>query len=169
MMAEERRRIARSVAAIRGDWTVEHVDDVIRLHLTNHPYRDVSVALVAVAHIERSRPERVLDKGPWWKAVEQLGGTAPVTAQRHPECAEHKHCPEHTFHPVDPKECPDCRTRVVLDRARIHELAEQAKAELKPAPHAAQPKYLVGPPGSDAVHVDAVRKAADLEAARRRA
>lgn len=121
-MAEERLRIARSVAAIRGDWTVEDVDAFLRLHLKNHPYRDVSVALVAVAHVERSRPELVLSKGPWWKAVEQLGGTSPVTAQRHPQCPIHHRCPNHDDHPADAKRCPDCSPAVLTDPARIAEI-----------------------------------------------
>lgn len=167
MMAEERLRIARSVAAIRGDWTVDQVENFLRLHLKNDAYRDVSVALVAVAHIERSQPELVLSKGPWWQAVEKLGGQATVTAQRHPQCEIHKRCPNHDDHPIGANRCPDCSSTLVTDPTAAKELADAARAEIRKRPSAADTyRIRAGRPLPDTARADHLRARIDQEGSR---
>lgn len=123
-MAEERLRIARAVHAYRPDWTVEHLDSMIRLHLKNHTYREVRVAFAVIVDEPAARtPEYVLNpKGPWWELVAKVSGVVPAIAQRHPECPEHKTCLAHDSHPLGADRCPDCKASLVADPDKIREL-----------------------------------------------
>ncbi|GAB3884503.1 hypothetical protein [Terrabacter terrigena] len=165
MMAAERQRIARSVAAIRGDWTVEAVDAFLRLHLKNHPYRDVHLALSIVAHLDRSTPETVLDpKGRWWKLIADLGGIVPAKIQ-HPQCPMHKTCMAHEDHPVGADRCPDCSSTLVTDEATAKALADAVRAEI-PAHRRTRRKAKADPIAASrppAEHVDAARTLIDQE------
>jgi hypothetical protein len=73
----EAQRIAAAMHAARPDWPAASVLTLIRKKLIDRPRRDVFVALAWVASEPASHtPARVLEAGPWWRAVAIEG--APV-------------------------------------------------------------------------------------------
>lgn len=70
MNDHEAQRIAAAISAARPDWPAASLLTLIRKNLANRPRRDVFVALAWVAcEAETKTPARVLEPGPWWRAV----------------------------------------------------------------------------------------------------
>jgi hypothetical protein len=66
----EAQRIAAAMHAARPDWPASSLLTLIRKKLIDRPRRDVFVALAWVASEPNSAtPARVLEAGPWWRAV----------------------------------------------------------------------------------------------------
>jgi hypothetical protein len=67
----EAERIAAAINVLRPDWPVRSLITLMgREQLKHRPRRDVLVALAWVAsETNSSTPARVLEAGPWWKAV----------------------------------------------------------------------------------------------------
>ncbi|HKO27578.1 MAG TPA: hypothetical protein VJU80_08990 [Solirubrobacteraceae bacterium] len=78
MNEHEIERIAESMNRLRPDWPVRQLKTLLSdERMVNRPRRDVSVALAWVAcESGSSSPYRVLENGPWWKAVAIEGTTA---------------------------------------------------------------------------------------------
>lgn len=72
-------RIAAAMNQARPDWPVKQLKTLLAdPGLVDRPRRDVFVALAWVAcESGTSSPYRVLESGPWWRAVAVEGTTAP--------------------------------------------------------------------------------------------
>jgi hypothetical protein len=82
MNDHEAQRIAAAMHELRPDWPASSLLTLIRKHLIGKPRRDVTVALAWVAcESGTATPARVLEAGPWWRAV-GVDGTGAVG--RHP-------------------------------------------------------------------------------------
>jgi len=94
----EAHRLAASINQLRPDWPLASLSTWIRKHLPERAYRDAAVALTWVAcDPETTSPGRVLEAGPWWRAVTADKGTTSTVTTR---------CPEHPAHAA--WNCPDC-------------------------------------------------------------
>jgi hypothetical protein len=70
MNDHEAQRIAEAIHALRPDWPTASLLTLIRKKLADKPRRDVAVALAWVAcEPDTHTPVRVLEAGPWWRAV----------------------------------------------------------------------------------------------------
>ncbi len=70
MNEHEIERIAGAFNVLRPDWPTGQLRTLLRDKLADRPRRDVMVALSWVAAESGSTsPYRVLEAGPWWKAV----------------------------------------------------------------------------------------------------
>lgn len=88
MNQTEAHRLTAAVCALRPDWPLASVSGWIAKNLLDRPYRDAAVALTWVAtDPETKTPARVLEAGPWWRAV-VAGGEATVSAIT-TMCGEH--------------------------------------------------------------------------------
>lgn len=77
MNDHEAQRIAAAMHAARPDWPASSLLTLIRKKLIDKPRRDVFVALAWVASEPNSAtPARVLEAGPWWRAVAVEGATS---------------------------------------------------------------------------------------------
>lgn len=86
----EAEKIAAAIHVARPDWPASSLLTMIRKNLIDRPRRDVFVALAWVAsEPNTSTPARVLESGPWWRAVAVDGDT---TGRREPfdasECCD---------------------------------------------------------------------------------
>lgn len=105
MIRAEVERLARSSNALRPDWRYDSLVTFIETHLGDRPYRDAAVAMTWIATDPETRtPARVLEAGPWWRAVMV---DVPVTAVN-PASS----CP---WHPDQPRSCQCC----AADRRQI--------------------------------------------------
>lgn len=97
MNDHEAQRIAAAANQLRPDWPTSSVLTLLRKNLMDRPRRDVAVALTWIAcEPATSNPARVLESGPWWRAV-AVEGTSPTTqGKRGPICVhcghERPHC-----------------------------------------------------------------------------
>ena len=90
MNGHEIERIAAALNQLRPDWPVKQLHTLMaHPSLADRPRRDVSVALTWVAcDASTANPYRVLEAGPWWRAVAvESGPTGPI--KRGPLCV---HC-----------------------------------------------------------------------------
>ena len=91
----EAERIAQAINVLRPDWPVRSLITLMgREQLRHRPRRDVLVAFAWVAaETNTSNPGRVLEAGPWWKAVAADGSTGghphPLRAGDPEECRTH--------------------------------------------------------------------------------
>ena len=91
----EAERIAQAINVLRPDWPVRSLITLMgREQLRHRPRRDVLVAFAWVAaETNTSNPGRVLEAGPWWKAVAADGSTGghphPLRASDPEECRIH--------------------------------------------------------------------------------
>jgi hypothetical protein len=70
MNEHEARRIAAACNRLRPDWPEAQVMTLITEKLMDRPRRDVAVALTWIAcEADTATPYRVVEAGPWWKAV----------------------------------------------------------------------------------------------------
>lgn len=70
MNDEEITRLAAALNLLRPDWPAKSLRTFIAKNLAARPMRDVSVAMVWVAaEPGTAKPARVLEAGPWWRAV----------------------------------------------------------------------------------------------------
>src|SRR4051812_32951410 len=71
MNHNEKDRIAAAIHALRPDWPVKSLRTILDdPKLSDQPRRDVAVALTWIAcEAESKTPARVLESGPWWRAV----------------------------------------------------------------------------------------------------
>ena len=101
MMSQvEAHRLAAAINQLRPDWPLASLSTWIRKNLTERAYRDAAVALTWVAcDPQTTSPGRVLEAGPWWRAVVADKGTTSAVTTR---------CPVHPAHPA--WNCPDCDT-----------------------------------------------------------
>ncbi|WP_418061787.1 hypothetical protein [Pimelobacter simplex] len=78
MNEHEAQRIAGAISRARPDWPERQIMTLIEARLMDRPRRDVFVALAWVAS-ERTTasPYRVLEAGPWWRAVAVDGTSTP--------------------------------------------------------------------------------------------
>ena len=99
MMSQvEAHRLAAAINQLRPDWPLASLSTWIRANLAERPYRDAAVALTWVAaDPATTTPGRVLEAGPWWRAVVADKGTVSAVTTR---------CPEHPAHAA--WNCPDC-------------------------------------------------------------
>ena len=91
MTQTEIARLAALGNCLRPDWPNSSLFTFITKSLAGRPYRDVAVALTWVACDPNTlTPKRLLEAGPWWKAV---ADPATVVTNRPPrkveECAHH--------------------------------------------------------------------------------
>lgn len=78
MNDHEADRIAAAMNQLRPDWPTSSVRTLIRKHLMERPRRDVAVALAWIAcEANTSTPARVIEQGPWWRAV-AVEGSGPT-------------------------------------------------------------------------------------------
>ena len=95
MNDHETERIAKAVNVLRPDWPVNSLITLMgREQLRHRPRRDVLVAFAWVAaETNTSNPGRVLEAGPWWKAVAVNGSTGghphPLRVNDPDECRIH--------------------------------------------------------------------------------
>ena len=91
----EAERIAQAINVLRPDWPVRSLITLMgREQLRHRPRRDVLVAFAWVAaETNTSNPGRVLEAGPWWKAVAVNGSTGghphPLRVNDPDECRIH--------------------------------------------------------------------------------
>jgi hypothetical protein len=107
----ELERLAHAANALRPDWPVRSVLTALARDHTDRAYRDLAVALVAVATDPRTKtPARLAEAGPWWHAARALDDTA--TEYRFERCA----IPGHGSYRAD--NCGACRSeRIARDDA----------------------------------------------------
>jgi hypothetical protein len=142
MSQTEAHRLAAAIHALRPDWPLASLSAFIAKSLTDRPYRDAAVALAWIATDPQTQtPARVLEAGPWWRAVMADGGTVSAVTTR---------CPEHPARAA--WNCPECDTVT----APMPE-GFKASLELKRRPRAAHPE----PKPAD---LDALRDRIDAEA-----
>lgn len=112
MNDHEAQRIAAAMHELRPDWPTSSLLTLIRKNLIDKPRRDVTVALAWVACESNSHtPARVLESGPWWKAVGIEGATTHrqpfdprqtcnVCGKSEADCRRNPHG-EHEFHSIE--------------------------------------------------------------------
>lgn len=108
MNSNEVERIAAAINRLRPDWPVPSIRTLINKHLLDRPRRDVAVALTWIAcETASDTPGRVLESGPWWRAVAVDGDT---TGRREPydrtrtcdTCGRYEHPDtDHRYESVD--------------------------------------------------------------------
>ena len=98
MNQHEIERIAASANQLRPDWPVAQLKTLLSTKLADRPRRDVAVALAWIACEQgTATPYRVLEAGPWWKAVGiegtatrrepyDAGGTCSTCSLPHDQC-----------------------------------------------------------------------------------
>lgn len=85
-------RIAAAFHQLRPDWPTKQLRTLLTDRLADRPRRDVAVALAWVASESGSAsPYRVLENGPWWRAV---AADQPDADRRRPPKPEDE-CPKH--------------------------------------------------------------------------
>lgn len=83
-------RLAGAINALRPDWPIASLATLIRTKLAHRPRRDIAVALAWVACESASdKPARVLEAGPWWKAVAVDGKAFNGPPRREEDCPKH--------------------------------------------------------------------------------
>lgn len=143
MSQTEAHRLAAAIHALRPDWPLASLSAFIAKSLMDRPHRDAAVALAWIATDPTTQtPARVLEAGPWWRAVMADNGTISAVTTR---------CPEHPTRAA--WNCPECATGA-------EPMPEGFKAglELKRRPRAAHPE----PKPTD---LDPLRDRMDAEAA----
>lgn len=90
MNENEIARIAAAVNQLRPDWPTASLRTLITDKLGSRPRRDVAVALTWVAcESATTTPARVLEAGPWWRAVGvEDGGVPPRPPKPHEACRD---------------------------------------------------------------------------------
>lgn len=91
MNEHEAQRIAAAANRLRPDWPEAQLMTLITDKLMDRPRRDVAVALAWVAcDTSTATPYRVLEAGPWWKAVGGFSdeGRAPRPPKPHEACRD---------------------------------------------------------------------------------
>ena len=150
MNQTETHRLTAAINALRPDWPVASLSSWIRKNLADKPYRDAAVALAWVAtDPETTTPGRVLEAGPWWRAVVADKGTVSAITHR---------CPEHPSERA--WDCPECAAGAVTDPDELGSRFDSLRAVARSAPRppaARDPK----PTTRD---LDDVRRKADQEA-----
>ncbi|WP_330473800.1 hypothetical protein [Terrabacter sp. C0L_2] len=123
----EAHRLAAAVSQLRPDWPVASLSSWITKNLTERPYRDAAVALAWVAaDPATTTPGRVLEAGPWWRAVVADKGTVSAVTTR---------CPDHPEHPA--WKCPECDAETTpppVDWRGDVTLSRRARPKTRPEP-----------------------------------
>lgn len=118
METNDLQRLASMGAALRPDWPARSLLTFLTKHLEGRAYGDVAVALAWVAtRTKTDTPRLLLEAGPWWKACQVDGTTAPRN-YRVP-CTEH---------PGETLPCGRCANERVP--ADVPNAAALARAEL---------------------------------------
>lgn len=117
----EAERIAAAINLLRPDWPLKQLQTLLAdERITHRPRRDALVALAWVAcETNSASPYRVLESGPWWRAVavdEPTGNVAPKV-DRHTACT------------VCGLAEPECRRRWSGDHAYASQAAQRAAIE----------------------------------------
>jgi hypothetical protein len=121
----ETHRLTAAINALRPDWPLASLSSWIRNNLADRAYRDAAVALAWVAtDPETTTPGRVLEAGPWWRAVMADKGTVSTITHR---------CPEHPAERAwDCKPCAEQAIPATEGAATVR--AALAHAPRPPAP-----------------------------------
>ena len=140
-------RLASAFHVMRPDWPHASLRTFIAKNLADRPRRDVAVALAWIAcESNTAKPARVLENGPWWKAVsaENSGTTTAHTGRTvglrdgdprdicgicdmwRADCVQRKLTSGHEF--VARIDCPPVEP--VEPVAHLRTLRDQASAEL---------------------------------------
>lgn len=148
MNSHEIERIADAMHHLRPDWPIKQLKTLMTLpQLADRPRRDVTVALAWVAcESGTANPYRVLEAGPWWRAVAIDGTTTTrevlTPAERCGICAHANHdgrcpkCPAIDDHIGE----PDFKTK--RDGGTVHQIVESIKAEVAPTSPSPEPRSL---------------------------
>lgn len=153
MNDHEAQRIAAAANQLRPDWPTSSVLTLLRKNLMDRPRRDVAVALTWIAcEPNTANPARVLESGPWWRAVAVEGTSATRQAKRGPLCVhcghERPHCErrnatDHAYEGPDDwmRRRPDDEQRKQAAREYARQALGDAKAVKEPEPEkpAAEP------------------------------
>lgn len=95
MNETEKQRLAHALNELRPDWPISSLTTFIAKHFARKPYRDAAVALVWVAVDSKpdgtpasETPKRVLEAGPWHRAVliDSPGARTAVPPKREESC-----------------------------------------------------------------------------------
>lgn len=103
---EELDRLAAMGHQLRPDWPLRSLLTYLARNHRSRPYRDLAIALAAVATDTTTQtPKRLEESGPWWKAAQAAFGapTAEVGPGKRARCEVYGH--EH--YPAT--NCPGCR------------------------------------------------------------
>jgi hypothetical protein len=143
--------IASALNRLRPDWPMKSIRTLIATRLADRPMRDVAVALTWVAcEPNSSTPARVLEAGPWWRAVAiegQANRREPYDAARFCGiCNQPEDRCRRVWAPTGNPERDDAMGRhefIAADRLRAinnrppeanHLIAQAVRAELHPTP-----------------------------------
>lgn len=86
--SNEIQRLAAAISALRPDWPARSLRTFIERNLADRAYGDLAVAFAWIAtRTKTETPRLILEAGPWWKACQVDGTTAPRN-YRVP-CSEH--------------------------------------------------------------------------------
>ncbi len=141
MTPHDTERLAAALNVLRPDWPTRQLETLLADPRLNHrPLRDVTVALAWVACETRSAsPYRVLEQGPWWRAVavdkDDQATPNQVWVDDHlrcrtctlpePDCRRRQvGLPDTIAHPFEPAITPP-----PVDASRTVEALRQAKAQ----------------------------------------
>ena len=142
----EAHRLAAAINALRPDWPLASLSTFIRTKLAEKAYRDAAVALAWIATDEATTtPARVLEAGPWWRAVTAGDATVSAITVR---------CPEHPAEKAGA--CKECVAAAVP--------ADQCAAWQRPKP-TRRPTVVRREPQTDRGRADALRALIDAEEA----
>jgi hypothetical protein len=84
MHEHEIARLAAAVNVLRPDWPVKQLTTLLAGPMAQRSRRDAAVALAWIAcDASTASPYRVLEAGPWWKAVAVDGQTVSLTPYDH--------------------------------------------------------------------------------------
>lgn len=117
----EIQRLAAMGSALRPDWPARSLATFLSKHFAGRAYGDVAVALAWVAtRTKTETPRLLLEAGPWWKACQVDGTTAPRN-YRVP-CSEH---------PGETLPCGRCANEAVPARAIAEHHIANARSALR--------------------------------------
>lgn len=103
-------RLADMAHALRPDWHPRSVRAWLATHVRTRAYRDVAVALAAIAcDSTTTTPARLDESGPWWAAAVAAGGTS--TPLPGPGSSRRCDRPGHEHEPAST--CRACRAELV--------------------------------------------------------
>lgn len=76
-------RLAAMANALRPDWPIQSVRTLLAADHSSRAFRDLAVALAAIATDPTTRtPRRLAESGPWWNAAQSVSGESSI--QRYP-------------------------------------------------------------------------------------
>lgn len=112
---EEIDRLAAMAHELRPDWPLRSLLTYLARNHATRAYRDLAVALAAVATDSATQtPKRLEESGPWWKAAQAaFGAETPTVGPGRDRCQVYGH--EH--YPAT--NCAGCRTEQLIKPADL--------------------------------------------------